>query len=62
MTQNYLTPIDKTYSYLGKPPYTMEDGVKEIIEWYHKESKQAVQLSEKKLRVDINIQKRLVTA
>jgi nucleoside-diphosphate-sugar epimerase len=34
MTQNYLTPIEKTYATIGKPVYTMEEGVKEFTHWF----------------------------
>jgi GlcNAc-P-P-Und epimerase len=34
MTQDYITPIDKTIDVLGEPPYSMEEGVKEMIAWY----------------------------
>lgn len=50
MTQDYLTPIDKTYQYLGQPPYTMKAGVKEIVNWYYTESNNA-SIFKKKLRV-----------
>jgi nucleoside-diphosphate-sugar epimerase len=61
MTQDYLTPIDKTYHYLGQPPYTMQDGVKEIIEWYYKKSESAVYPSNRKLKASIIHNKNLVT-
>jgi nucleoside-diphosphate-sugar epimerase len=61
MTQDYLTPIDKSYVALGQPPYTMQAGVKEIIEWYYKESKSAVYPSDRKLKVDIKSNPNLVT-
>lgn len=34
MTQDYLTLIDMTYAALGSPPYSMEQGVKETVDWY----------------------------
>jgi GlcNAc-P-P-Und epimerase len=34
MTQNYLTPIEKTYITLGKPNYTLEEAVKEFTNWF----------------------------
>jgi len=37
MIENYLTPISKTYNILGSPPYSMEEGIKEFVEWYRKE-------------------------
>lgn len=33
MTENYLTPMDKTFDALGKPSYSLEDGVKLTLEW-----------------------------
>ena len=36
MTQDYLTPIEKTYTTLGEPIYTTEEGVKEFTDWFHK--------------------------
>lgn len=38
MTEDYLTPIDKTYNSLGQPPYNMKAGVQEIVKWYYTES------------------------
>lgn len=38
MTQDYLTPIDKTVQTFGKAPYSMEMGVQEIVNWYYSES------------------------
>jgi GlcNAc-P-P-Und epimerase len=34
MTENYLTPIEKTYTTLGKPIYTTEEGIKEFTHWF----------------------------
>jgi GlcNAc-P-P-Und epimerase len=34
MTQNYLTPIEKTYTNLGEPIYSTEEGVKEFVSWF----------------------------
>ncbi|RMG69355.1 MAG: NAD(P)-dependent oxidoreductase [Bacteroidetes bacterium] len=34
MTQDYITPIEKTIRVLGPPPYSMDDGVKEMVRWY----------------------------
>ena len=50
MTEDYLTTIEKTFKVLGEPPFSMEQGVKEIVEWYDKESQDAVVLPEKKLK------------
>jgi GlcNAc-P-P-Und epimerase len=38
MTQDYITPIEKTIATLGRAPYAMEEGVKEMVEWYQKVS------------------------
>jgi nucleoside-diphosphate-sugar epimerase len=34
MTQDYLTPIEKTDTTLGTPIYTIEEGVKEFTNWF----------------------------
>lgn len=34
MTQSYLTPIEKTYTTLGNPSYTIEEGVHEFTNWF----------------------------
>ncbi|MFC1468042.1 NAD-dependent epimerase/dehydratase family protein [Verrucomicrobiota bacterium] len=33
MTQDYRTPMDKTFEVLGEPPFTLEQGVIETVEW-----------------------------
>jgi nucleoside-diphosphate-sugar epimerase len=33
MTTNYLTPMDKTFKLLGNNPYTLEEGIRETVEW-----------------------------
>ena len=33
MTTDYLTPMDQTFALLGKNPYTLEDGIRETVEW-----------------------------
>ncbi|MEO0472998.1 MAG: NAD(P)-dependent oxidoreductase, partial [Bacteroidota bacterium] len=35
MTQDYITPIEKTILTLGDAPYDMESGIKEMIDWYN---------------------------
>lgn len=50
MTQDYLTTVEKTYAVLGEPPYSMEQGVKEIVEWYDQESQQVVLSPNRKLK------------
>ncbi|MGV3502899.1 MAG: NAD-dependent epimerase/dehydratase family protein [Adhaeribacter sp.] len=34
MTKTYLTPIEKTYTTLGKPRYSLEEGVREFAHWF----------------------------
>ena len=33
MTQDYRTPIDESLKFLGPPKYSLNDGVKETVEW-----------------------------
>lgn len=33
MTQDYLTPMEFTFSTLGEPPYTMEQGIEITVHW-----------------------------
>ena len=33
MTTNYETPMEPTFELLGESPYTLEDGIKETVEW-----------------------------
>ena len=33
MTEDYLTPMEPTYALLGPPPTSLEDGVRETVEW-----------------------------
>jgi hypothetical protein len=33
MTQDYPTPMEPTYALLGPPKTSLEDGVKETVEW-----------------------------
>nr|WKN40071.1 NAD(P)-dependent oxidoreductase [Tunicatimonas sp. TK19036] len=49
MTQDYLTPINKTYQVLGTPPYTLKSGVKEMISWHDTDAAKVPQLSGRKL-------------
>lgn len=60
MTQDYLTSIDKTYRVLGKPPYSMEEGIKDFIKWYKKENKASDNHLNKRIKVaveDVKIHK-----
>ncbi|AHM61606.1 NAD-dependent epimerase/dehydratase [Flammeovirgaceae bacterium 311] len=52
MTQDYLTPIEKSYKYLGRPPFSMEEGVKEIVGWYEAERKKAEPRVKKNIKVE----------
>ena len=38
MTKDYITPIDKTINAFGEGPYSMDEGVKEMIKWYFDKS------------------------
>lgn len=33
MTQNYIVPMEPTYSSLGEPPYSLSEGVSHTIQW-----------------------------
>lgn len=33
MTTNNIAPMDKTFALFGNPPYTMNDGINETVEW-----------------------------
>lgn len=33
MTQDYLTPMDRTFELLGEPPSRLEDGIDETVRW-----------------------------
>jgi nucleoside-diphosphate-sugar epimerase len=35
MTQDYLSPIDKTISALGEAPYSLDEGMQEVVQWYN---------------------------
>ncbi|MDP0490130.1 MAG: NAD(P)-dependent oxidoreductase [Verrucomicrobiota bacterium JB023] len=37
MTEDYLAPVEKTYEMFGPPPYTLEEGIKETVQWYRQE-------------------------
>ena len=49
MTQDYLAPIEKTYDVFGTPPFSMEEGVKEIIAWHATDEAKIPQLENRKL-------------
>ncbi len=34
MTEDYLTPIDRTLALVGPGPYSMEQGIEETLRWY----------------------------
>lgn len=48
MVKDYITPIDKTINAFGTPPYSMEDGVKEMVDWYFNQA-EGVKYHEKKI-------------
>jgi len=33
MTEDYLTPIENSFTVFGEPPYSLEDGVRETVMW-----------------------------
>ena len=39
MTEDYLAPMDLTFETFGTPPFSLEEGVKESIEWYNQRKK-----------------------
>lgn len=51
MTQDYLTPIELTYNTFGQPPYSIETGVKEIVNWYNNGSEEIKPITNKRLKV-----------
>lgn len=51
MTQDYLTPINKTYELLGDPPFSQHDGIRRFLGWYYSESFN-ISRTTKKLRVE----------
>lgn len=62
MTEDYLTTIDKTYRVFGEPPYSMEQGVKEIVAWYDGVSKEIVLAPYRKLKVSLKKASAQITA
>jgi len=36
MTQDYLTPMDKTFDAFGNPPFSLQQGVEETVKWLEK--------------------------
>jgi len=45
MTSDYITPMDKTESVLGKAPWTLEQGARAMVQWYDTESAAAIKPS-----------------
>jgi hypothetical protein len=35
MVTDYVTPMDKTYSVLGQPKFSLQQGVNETLTWLH---------------------------
>ncbi|MBN2118082.1 MAG: NAD(P)-dependent oxidoreductase [Anaerolineales bacterium] len=33
MTENYFSPVETTISDLGRPPYSLDEGIKETVDW-----------------------------
>lgn len=42
MTSDYITPMDRTIEALGPAPYSMEQGVKAMVDWYDAGSERIV--------------------
>jgi nucleoside-diphosphate-sugar epimerase len=49
MTSDYITPMDRTIDALGEAPYGMEEGVREMVNWYDNGSERIV----KPTRIDV---------
>lgn len=62
MTQDYLAPTQKTYEVLGNVPYTMEEGIKEFIQWYEQESQHAYTPEKRNLKVNIQEKESILSA
>lgn len=39
MTQDYLTPMERTFKVLGNTPYTMEQGIEQTVNWLNNDFK-----------------------
>lgn len=37
MTQDYISPVDKTIEALGESPYSLEEGIEKVVDWYKNE-------------------------
>lgn len=53
MVQDYLTPMSKTIQTLGEAPYSMEAGVKEIVDWYYAESDKVENFQLRKVKANV---------
>lgn len=42
MTNDYITPMDRTIEAFGQAPWSMEQGVKEFVRWYNEDSARIV--------------------
>jgi nucleoside-diphosphate-sugar epimerase len=49
MTSDYITPMDRTIDALGEAPYGIEEGVREMVNWYDNGSERIV----KPTRIDV---------
>ena len=38
MTEDYVTPMDRTFEVFGKPPIIMDDGIQETVRWLREQS------------------------
>lgn len=51
MTQDYITPMDRTVEAFGHAPYSLREGVKEMVEWYDDGSERIAHPVRKDVRV-----------
>jgi nucleoside-diphosphate-sugar epimerase len=35
MTEDYFSPVDKTIQDFGNPPYSLDEGIAETVDWLH---------------------------
>ena len=33
MTEDYVTPIEPTFALLGEPPFSLEEGIEQVVQW-----------------------------
>ncbi|MBL7962338.1 MAG: NAD(P)-dependent oxidoreductase [Flavobacteriales bacterium] len=55
MTQDYITPMDKTSEALGQAPFDLRSGVREFIRWYREDSLRARPLAKRIVLIDRSV-------